>query len=83
MTVLLYNTSLVDFIWNYIRDTSDIYSIFLLVKISILCFSSLFRLFFFIFDALISAALTREIFLDEKLNFMYSPRRITSSIYIK
>ena len=36
---------LVDFIWNYIRDTSDVFSIFSLVKISLtsfLCFSSIF-----------------------------------------
>ena len=39
----------VEFIWNYIRDTSDIFSIFSLVKISLtsfLCFSFVFRLVF-------------------------------------
>ena len=76
MSVLLLNMLLVNFIWNYIRDTSDIFSISSLVKISLtfLCFLSSF----FIFETLISMqqkefkctlAWTYEVYLLMEKNF--------------
>ena len=53
MNVLPKNRQLAFPIRTYIRDTSEIFSISSLVKIS-LCFSFVFRPFFFIFETLIS-----------------------------
>ena len=53
MSVLPKNRQLVFSIWNYIRDTSEIFSTSSLVKIlltSFLCFSFVFLLFFFKFS---------------------------------
>ena len=53
MSILLKNRQLVFSIRNYIRDTSEIFSISSLVKISFLCFSFVFCLVFFIIKTLI------------------------------
>ena len=97
MNVLLYNTPLVDFIWKYIRDTSDIFSIFSPVKISLtsllffLCFLS--SLFYFRNAHLCNKknytlvwtyeARTSEIFfpLEDKLHMFVPPCNTVSSIY--
>ena len=88
MSVLPKNIELVFFIQNYIRDTSEIFSISSLVRISLtsfLCFSFVFRLVFFYFrNTHIYAlrSLVKSFFpLEDKLHSMFTHRVISSMYY--